>query len=53
MNRRKSQQCRSRPVAGFEAIQICYFVDEDVIDIIRILRGERDVKHILEREGAF
>jgi len=46
------QNLRSWPVAGFEAIRIYYLVDEDIIDIIRILHGKRDVKHILEGEEA-
>jgi toxin ParE1/3/4 len=46
------QNLRSWPVAGFEAIRIYYLLHEDAIDIIRILHGKRDVKRILEREGA-
>jgi len=45
------QNLRSWPVAGFEAIRIYYLVDEDVIHIIRILHGKRDVRRILEHEG--
>lgn len=37
------QNLRSWPVAGFEAIRIYYLLHEDVIDIIRILHGKRDV----------
>ena len=43
---------RSWPVARFEAIRIYYLLDEDTIRVIRILHGKRDVKRILEREGA-
>jgi toxin ParE1/3/4 len=46
------QNLRSWPVAGFEAIRIYYLLDEDVIHIVRILHGKRDVKRILEHEGA-
>ncbi len=46
------QNLRSWPVAGFEAIRIYYLLDEDTIRVIRILHGKRDVKRILEREGA-
>ena len=44
------QNLRSWPVAGFEAIRIYYLLEEDTIDILRILHGKRDVKRILERE---
>jgi toxin ParE1/3/4 len=46
------QNLRSWPVAGFEAIRIYYLSDEHAIHIIRILHGKRDVKRILEHEGA-
>ena len=44
------QNLRSWPVVGFEAIRIYYLVHQDVIRIIRILHGKRDVRHILEHE---
>jgi plasmid stabilization system protein ParE len=44
------QSLRSWPVAGFEAIRIYYLLDNDVIRVIRVLHGKRDVKRILERE---
>jgi toxin ParE1/3/4 len=43
---------RSWPVVGFEAIRIYYLADEEVLHVIRILHGKRDVKRILEDEGA-
>jgi toxin ParE1/3/4 len=43
---------RAWPVVGFEAIRIYYLIDKDVIRVIRILHGKRDVKRILEEEGA-
>ena len=46
------QTLRTWAVAGFEAIRIYYLLDEDTIRVIRILHGKRDVKRILEREGA-
>jgi plasmid stabilization system protein ParE len=46
------QNLRSWPVVGFEAIRIYYVADEDVIHVIRILHGKRDVKRILEDEEA-
>jgi plasmid stabilization system protein ParE len=46
------QNLRSWPVVGFEAIRIYYRADEAVIYVIRILHGKRDVKLILEDEGA-
>jgi toxin ParE1/3/4 len=41
---------RSRPVAGFEAIRIYYLLNREAIHVIRVLRGKRDLKRILERE---
>jgi toxin ParE1/3/4 len=46
------QDLRIWPVTGFEATRIYYLLDEDTIRVIRILHGKRDVKRILEREGA-
>jgi len=46
------QNLRSWPVVGFEAIRIYYMAEEEVIHVIRILHGKRDVKRILEEEGA-
>ncbi len=41
---------RSWSVAGFEIIRIYYEVDTDVIRIIRVLHGMRNVRRILENE---
>jgi toxin ParE1/3/4 len=46
------QNLRTWPVAGFEAIRIYYFVEEDTIHVVRILHGKRDVRGILEREES-
>jgi toxin ParE1/3/4 len=46
------QNLRTWPVTGFEAIRVYYLLDDDVIRVIRILHGKRDVKRILDRERA-
>ena len=45
------QNLRSWPVSGFEAIRIYYVPDGEVVHVIRILHGKRDVKRLLEDEG--
>lgn len=47
---RQHRDLRSWPVAGFEVIRIYYEVDTDVIRIIRVLHGMRNVRRILENE---
>jgi hypothetical protein len=37
-------------VKGFEDIQIFYAVRPDVLRVVRVLHGGRDIKKILERE---
>jgi toxin ParE1/3/4 len=46
------QNLRSWPVVGFEAIRIYYVLDQhqEVIHVIRVLHGKRDVEHILGSE---
>ena len=44
------QNLRSWPVVGFEAIRVYYIPEEEVVYVIRILHGKRDVKRILEDE---
>jgi plasmid stabilization system protein ParE len=44
------QDLRAWPVVGFEAIRIYYALDEDTMDIIRVLHGKRDLKRILRSE---
>lgn len=44
------QDMRSWPVAGFEAIRIYYIPSNNLIQIIRILHGKRDLKRILDGE---
>jgi toxin ParE1/3/4 len=41
---------RSWPVAGFEAIRIYYLATSDVIEVIRVLHGKRDLKQIFDRD---
>jgi toxin ParE1/3/4 len=45
------QNLRSWPVAGFEVIRIYYLVDHEVIHVIRVLHGKRDLKSILDATG--
>ena len=44
------QSLRTWAVTGFEAIRIYYLLENDTVQIIRILHGKRDVKRVLERE---
>ena len=37
-------------VKGFEDILIFYIVQSDVVRVVRVLHGRRDIKRILERE---
>lgn len=46
------QGVRTWPVAGFEAIRVYYLLDDDTIRVIRVLHGKRDIKEILEGQGA-
>jgi len=44
------QNLRTWPVAGFEAIRIYYLLQENTVQILRILHGKRDVRRIIEGE---
>jgi plasmid stabilization system protein ParE len=44
------QNLRSWPVTGFEAIRIYYALEEEAIQVVRILHGKRDVRRILQSE---
>jgi plasmid stabilization system protein ParE len=44
------QNLRSYPISGFEFIRIYYVVDGDVLRIIRVLHGMRNVRRILKNE---
>jgi plasmid stabilization system protein ParE len=50
LNRPQLRHLRSWPVAGFEAIRIYYFLDDNALHVVRVLHGKRDLKPILERE---
>lgn len=41
---------RSWAVKGFEETRIYYVVHDDVLRVVRVLHGKRDIKKILERE---
>ena len=41
---------RSWPVEGFEDLRIYYLVQPDVLRVVRVLHGKRDIVRILERE---
>jgi plasmid stabilization system protein ParE len=49
-NNQQLHSLRSWPVAGFEAIRIYYLAEADVIEVIRVLHGKRDLEQILNRE---
>ena len=49
-NSPKLQNLRSWPVVGFEAIRVYYLIDQDVLRIVRILHGRRNIRHTLELE---
>ena len=41
---------RSWAVPGFEDIRVYYLEQQDVVRIVRVLHGKRDLKRILKRE---
>ncbi len=41
---------RSWPAKDFEDIRIYYVIQDDVLRVVRVLHGKRDIKKILERE---
>ena len=41
---------RTWPVKGFEDIRIYYLVQREILKVVRILHGRRDIKPILENE---
>jgi toxin ParE1/3/4 len=45
------QNLRSWPVTGFEAIRVYYIPDDELIRVIRVLHGKRDVKQVLKSEN--
>ena len=38
------------PVKGFEEIGIYYTVRDEILKVVRLLHGKRDIKRILQRE---
>ncbi len=38
---------RSWPVSGFEAVRIYYLASEDVLRVVRVLHGKRDIDRLL------
>jgi len=43
---------RSWPVHGFEDVRIYYLVQGEVLKLVRVLHGKRDIDRVLERESA-
>ena len=41
---------RSWAVKGFEDMRIYYVVQDDVLRVVRVLHGKRDINKILKRE---
>jgi toxin ParE1/3/4 len=46
------QGLRSWPVQGFEDIRIYYVVQGEILKVVRVLHGKRDINRILGRESA-
>jgi toxin ParE1/3/4 len=38
---------RSWPVSGFEAVRIYYLASEDILRVVRVLHGKRDIDRLL------
>ncbi len=38
---------RAWPVRGFEAVRIYYLISEDVLRVVRVLHGKRDIDRLL------
>ena len=45
------RKLRSWPAKDFEDIRIYYIAEEDLLRVVRLLHGKRDIKRILERDG--
>jgi toxin ParE1/3/4 len=41
---------RSWPVAGFPVIRVYYLVSENLVRVVRVLHGKRDISTVLENE---
>ena len=42
---------RSWPVNGFESIRIYYLLEDETVQVIRILHGSRDIERALATQG--
>ncbi len=42
------QDLRQWPVRGFEVVQIYYLLTDDVVRVVRVLHGKRDIDKVLE-----
>ena len=51
-NPRQLKNLRSWPITGLEGIRVYHVPDEEVVRVVRILHGKRDVKQILAGETA-
>ena len=49
LNNPRLQGLRRWPVSGFEGVWIYYLVSEDVLQVVRVLHGKRDVDRLLRR----
>jgi plasmid stabilization system protein ParE len=49
-NNPQFQNLRPWPIVRFEVIRIYYVVEQDVLRVIRILHGKRNVRQILEQQ---
>jgi len=50
LDNRRLAGLRSWPVKGFSEIRIYYIVSDDVVRVIRVLHGRRDIDPMLEAE---
>ena len=46
--RYRRDEIRVWPIPGFEKILVFYRVRKDVIDVVRVLHGARDIRRLLD-----
>jgi plasmid stabilization system protein ParE len=46
------RELRSWPVQGFEDIRVYYLIEEEVLRVIRVLHGKRNLRRIFNRDRA-
>jgi toxin ParE1/3/4 len=46
------QSIRAFPVAGFKSILVFYRTREDVLEIVRVLHGARDLEALFRKESV-